>query len=90
MVEQAITIALARQTELERRLLSGQLRLAIIRLRLAYRPHGWDFHFNEQLFAMGREAAGKFMASHLVDSQVVPGVIEPELAADQLAQVARA
>ena len=76
ILEQTVTISLARQTELERRLVGRRLRLAVVRLSPPHRPHPWDFSRTEELFAMGREAGERLLASHLVGGKVRPGVVE--------------
>ncbi|MBO0684708.1 MAG: patatin-like phospholipase family protein [Candidatus Dormibacteraeota bacterium] len=76
ILEQALTILLARQSELERRLASRRLRLAVVRLSPARRPHPWDFGSTELLFAMGREAGERLMARHLVGGRVRPGIVD--------------
>lgn len=75
LVEQAVTISLARHTELERRLLSRQLRLAVIRLNLAHHPHPRQIS-TEELLATGREARGCQLTGPLVDGRVRPGLIQ--------------
>lgn len=76
IVEQALTILLARQSELERRLAGRRLRLAVVRLSPARRPHPWDFGSAEWLFAMGREAGERLLARHLVGGRVRPGIVD--------------
>lgn len=78
ILEQTVTISLARQTELERRLLKRRIRLVIVRLSPPHRPHPWDFSRTEELFAMGREAGERLLVSHMVDGRVRPGVVEED------------
>ena len=77
LMEQAVTIALARQTQLEMRLLADRLRLAVIRLHLSHRPQPWDFGSVERLLELGRRAGGEVIASNLDGGRIRPGVIEP-------------
>jgi predicted acylesterase/phospholipase RssA len=76
VVEQALTIALARQTELARRAAGRQLRVAVVRLRPAHRPRAWDLSSADELFAMGKEAGDRLLDSHLRGGRVQPGVID--------------
>jgi NTE family protein len=76
ILEQAVTISLARQTELERRRVDRRLRLAVVRLSPPERPRPWDFSHTDELFAMGREAGERLLTSHLVNGRVRPGVVE--------------
>lgn len=80
LIEQAVTIALARQTELELRLLGPKLRLAVIRLRLPYQPQPWDFSSVDRLLALGRQAGEDLAVAHLEDDRVRPGVVETDVA----------
>ena len=79
MMEQAITIALARQTQMEMRLLHERIRLAVIRLRLPYQPQPWDFSSVEELLSVGRGAGEELVRSCLAEARVRPGVIEPSV-----------
>lgn len=76
ILEQAVTISLARQSELERRLVGRRLRLAVVRLSAPHRPEPWDFSRTEELFAMGREAGERLLTSHLANGRVRPGTVE--------------
>jgi NTE family protein len=76
VVEQALTIALARQTELARRAAGDHLRVAVVRLRPEHRPKPWDFSCADELFSMGREAGDRLLASHLVGGRVRPGTVD--------------
>lgn len=81
VLEQAVTIALARQTELERVAVARSLRLVTIRLHVPHRPDLWDFHFGERLFEMGRNSGQRLLSSHFQHGAIRPGLIEPERAA---------
>lgn len=76
LVEQAVTIALERQTELELRLLRRRMRLVVIRLRLPYQAQPWDFSALDRLLSMGRRSGATVLASHLGAGGVKPGLIE--------------
>jgi NTE family protein len=78
VIEQAITIALARQTELERVAVARDLRLVTIRLHVPHRPDLWDFRDGEKLFEMGRKSGQRLLASHFQHGRIRPGLIEPE------------
>ncbi|HET9782244.1 MAG TPA: patatin-like phospholipase family protein [Candidatus Dormibacteraeota bacterium] len=77
VLEQAITIALARQTELERVAVARRLRLVTIRLHVPHRPDLWDLRSGERLFDMGRKAGHRLLESHLENGKIRPGLIEP-------------
>lgn len=76
MIEQAITIAMARQTELEIRLFEDRVRLAVIRLHLPYQPEPWDFASVDDLLALGRQSADRLLTAHVRAGRISPGVIE--------------
>lgn len=80
VLEQAITIALARQTELERVAVARSLRLVTIRLHVPHRPDLWDFRYGERLFEMGRRSGRRLLGSHFENGRIKPGLIEPEKA----------
>ena len=79
-IEQAIAIALSRQTELERVAVAGSLRVVTIRLHVPHRPDLWDFHYGDRLFEMGRRSGCRLLSSHVQQGQIVPGLIEPHKA----------
>lgn len=78
VLEQALTIALARQTELERIAMGRRLRLVTIRLRIPHRPDLWDLDCSSRLFELGRRSGHRLLEHHLEGGRVRPGVIEPE------------
>lgn len=85
VVEQAVSIALKRQTELEQRALGRHLRLVTVRLHVPHRPDLWDFSCSAHLFEMGQTAGRRVLEAHLINGRIRPGVIEPERAERALA-----
>lgn len=76
LVEQALTVALVRQTELERIAVGRRLRLATVRLHVQHRPDLWDFENSGRLYDLGRESGHRLVRSHLETGRIRPGLVE--------------
>jgi NTE family protein len=74
--EDALGVAVRRQTQLTIRLFEHRARIAVVRPLLTARPRLFDFSRTADLYRHGRSAGERFLSEVLSGKRVVPGVHE--------------